>query len=550
MKRRLEWCVAVCTLACTGAGAAADRQIGVDPALAAGYSQLTGGTPAPWTAAGGSLAAGFWQRSSGAAPGVGSNNVVNAEFQLPETPPQRVRSASYQFSGRYSQCSGDEPVVFDVYAYPADGRPNPADATAGTRVGTLSANCRDNPAFARPIDVTAVVRQLTVPSGVRFVGFSIRKGNNRRGPGYFFINPGKLTIVLASEDLPITAAAAPAAGAAPAGAPAAGGTEQQFDPNKLIAGLAGAAGTLLRGGGQRPARDQAANEAVGAVANSTTTVPTGATGDRQGTAPANPADAGATPVAVAAMPSAPAASPATAPAAAATAGVAAPASAAPTIDIVGVRLGMSTAEVKQRLQAHSNAMRIDETRGIVNNVSATDYLSWIIARAAKGAPAGSSDAIGVHFPPPPTAHRAIFVERFTGFQQGEFPLFDTLKQALMRKYGAASFEREGEMVWTFNAAGTQIVDNNVGARCAKFPPTDPPARGQNVMFNGYKTAGCGVTVFVRYERGRGPSDRDLVRWMSVSLIDDSQFDNMRQATAQFATQATRNSASQVSAPKL
>jgi hypothetical protein len=106
------------------------------------------------------------------------------------------------------------------------------------------------------------------------------------------------------------------------------------------------------------------------------------------------------------------------------------------------------------------------------------------------------------------------------------------------------------MVWTFNAAGTQIVDNNVGARCARFPPTDPGARGQNVMFNGYKTAGCGVTVFVRYERGRGPSDRDLVRWMSVSLIDDSQFEDMRQATARFATQATRNSASQVSAPKL
>ena len=224
--------------------------------------------------------------------------------------------------------------------------------------------------------------------------------------------------------------------------------------------------------------------------------------------------------------------------------------AAVNVDIVGIKLGMSFDEVKRALQAHSPAMRVDETRGIVNNVAATDYLSWVIARSAQRGSDGSGDAIGVQFPPPPNAHRAHFVERFTGFQANQYPLFETLKQALVRKYGAPSFQSEGVILWTFNSAGAQIVDNNVNARCAKFPPIDPPARGQNVLFNGYKTAGCGPTVFVRYERNRGPSDRDLVRWMSVSLIDDSQFEDMRQAAAHFATQATRDSASRVSAPKL
>ena len=160
------------------------------------------------------------------------------------------------------------------------------------------------------------------------------------------------------------------------------------------------------------------------------------------------------------------------------------------------------------------------------------------------------NAFACMVPPPPNPHRAIFVERFTGFQPGEFPLYDTLKQALAGKYGAPSFDGDGVKMWTFNPAGVQIVDNNVGARCGKFPPTDPPARGQNVLFNGYKTAGCGTTLYVRYERGSGPSDRDLVRWMSVSLIDDSQFDEMRNASARFATQATRDTASRVGAPKL
>jgi hypothetical protein len=526
---------AIASVASLPAGsAAADRQIGVDPALATSYSQLTGGAPAPWTMARGSLAAGFWQRSSGAAPGVGSNNVANAEFQLPETPPTRIRSATYQFSGRQSQCAGDEPVVFAVYAYAADGRADPADATAGTRIATVSANCRDNPAFNRPIDVTNIVRQLSVPSGVRFVGFSVRKGNNRRGPGYFFIHPGKLTVVVASEDVAV-APAAGADGTASGGSPPAGG-EQQFDANKVIAGLAGAAGTLLRGRGQKPARDQARDEAAAALSNPTSTVP--AATPAGGAAPVAATESAPLEVAAGAAPTA------------ATPAPGAAAVSAAKVDIVGIRLGMSLDEVKRALKVHSPTMNLNETRGIVNNVAATEYLSWVIARARQGGAAGSDDAIGVHFPPPPNAHRAIFVERFTGFQAGQYPLFETLKRSLAGKYGEPSFESEGVMLWTFNTAGAQIVDSNVHARCGKFPPTHPPARGQNVLFNGYKTVGCGVTVFARYERGRGPSDRDLVRWMSVSLVDDTQFEDMRQATAQFATQATRASAGKVAAPKL
>jgi hypothetical protein len=412
------------------------------------------------------------------------------------------------------------------------------------RLGQITANCGDNPAFTQPIDATSLVRQLSVPSGLRFAGFNVRKTNHRALAGFFGFSAAKLTIVVADEDVPYTAAPVAMGGApaAPTGAPGAPGTETQFDPAKLIGGLAGAAATLMRGGGQ-PTRNQAASEAAAAVSNATTTVPT---------------ESGPVPMAAGGAPTDAMPSPAAgASAAAGSAGVATAAMAAPraaggavSADIVGLRLGMSHDEVKRALQAHSAAMRIDETRGIVNNVAATDYLSWVIARGAQRGSDGSGDAIGVHFPPPPNAHRAIFVERFTGFPANQYPLFETLKQALVGKYGAPSFAGEGVMLWTFNAAGVQIVDNNVNARCGKFPPTDPPARGQNVLFNGYKTAGCGTTVYVRYERNRGPSNSDTVRWMSVSLVDDTQFDAMRQAAAGYATQATRESASRVAAPKL
>ena len=145
------------------------------------------------------LAVGFWQRSSGAKPGVGANFVSALEYQLPEAAPARVRSATFQFSGRPSQCVGAEPVVIDVYAYAADGKADVSDASAGSRVAQLSADCSDKAAFARPIDVTAIVRQQSVAAGVRFVGFNIRKANNRQGPGLFDLAAGKLTVVLSDQ---------------------------------------------------------------------------------------------------------------------------------------------------------------------------------------------------------------------------------------------------------------------------------------------------------------------------------------------------------------
>ena len=318
------------------------------------------------------------------------------------------------------------------------------------------------------------------------------------------------------------------------GLPAGG---SQVDVNRVIGGLVGAAGTLLGGGGSKPARDQAGNEAAAVLSNPpmmstdpgvapASTVP--------GAAPAGGEVAGA--------------------AAASTAGVlgSAPGAAPVNVDIVGIKLGMTLDEVKRAVQAHSPGMQISEHNGIINNAPATAYMSWLIARAAKGAPAGSADAIGVHFPPPPNAHRALFVERFTGFQHGQQPLSDAIKEALVKKFGPPSAVRESAgdygLLWTFNAAGVQIIDKSTQARCGKFTPIDPPARGQNILFNGYKSQGCGVTVHARI--GRASLNGPLSDYLSVSLIDDSSFEEIRQASARFANQATRDTASKVGVPKL
>ncbi len=199
----------------TGASVAADRSIPIPPTIAMSWGYVIPGAQVnPHRR----MAVGFWQRSSGAKPGVGAVFVSTIEYQLPEAAPARVRSATFQFSGRPSQCVGAEPVVIDVYAYAADGKSAASDASAGSRAAQLSADCSDKAAFARPIDVTAIVRQQAVAAGVRFVGFNIRKANNRQGPGLFDLSAGKLTVVLADQ----AQAQFPVAGARPQPQPPAG----------------------------------------------------------------------------------------------------------------------------------------------------------------------------------------------------------------------------------------------------------------------------------------------------------------------------------------
>jgi hypothetical protein len=217
---------------------AADRSIAVPAKVAVSWGYLTNSTAAKQSR---TLGVGFWQRASGAKPGVGEVFVSAMEYQLPEAAPTRLRSATFQFSGNPSQCVGAEPVVVDVYAYAGDGRGDIGDMSAGTKIAQLSAGCSDHGAFSRPIDVTRIVRQSTVASGVRFVGFNVRKANNRQGPGLFALTPGKLTVVIADQDVdkrPLAHAPAPAAplprpvavGPAPAKTPAVRGGQQRVQP--------------------------------------------------------------------------------------------------------------------------------------------------------------------------------------------------------------------------------------------------------------------------------------------------------------------------------
>jgi hypothetical protein len=196
MKRMTSLVAAGLTVAATAV--AADRAIDVPPQVAMSWAFATHASQSKPAR---TMGVGFWQRGSGAKPGVGENFVTVVEYQLPESAPARLRSATLQFSAKPAQCVGAEPVVVDVYAYAADGKAEVGDAGAGVRIAQMTADCSDHTAFSRAIDVTNVVRQHLVPAGVHHVGFNVRKANNRQGPGLFNILSARLTVVLADQEI-------------------------------------------------------------------------------------------------------------------------------------------------------------------------------------------------------------------------------------------------------------------------------------------------------------------------------------------------------------
>jgi hypothetical protein len=286
--------------------------------------------------------------------------------------------------------------------------------------------------------------------------------NHRALPSYFGFSAAKLTIVVASEDLAIgpvgpIGAQAGASSAAPGtqGAPAGGA---QLDRNRTIAGLVGAAACALLAGASKPEREQAQGEAVGVLTTpgrgrlgaccrraSQRTVRSDGRRGRNSDSASGPAGGGAC------------------------GRRSWPGSGCSVRAGQGRHRRHPARHVARRGhesdQAHSPGIRIDETRGIVSNVATTDYL----CEYCRGAQLRRIRAAIGDFPPPPTPRAPSSSNASPAFPRTSTRCSDA-EQALVEKYGPPSFGSEGVMLWTFNAAGVQIVDNNVNARCANTFP--------------------------------------------------------------------------------
>ena len=101
---------------------------------------------------------------------------------------------------------------------------------------------KDNPAFDKPIDVTHLVRQLSVPSGVRHMGFNVRRTTTTRPQIIRRVSGQARYRRCRSRTLPLHRRRARRSYLRRTSV-----LRFSVDVNRVIGGLIGAAGTLLGG---------------------------------------------------------------------------------------------------------------------------------------------------------------------------------------------------------------------------------------------------------------------------------------------------------------
>lgn len=226
-------------------------------------------------------------------------------------------------------------------------------------------------------------------------------------------------------------------------------------------------------------------------------------------------------------------------------------------DIVGLRLGMTPDEVRQAIREHDKNFKVNEQQASLQGLPGSTFLSQVAGGLDKRLPIGPLDSIGVHFPPPPHKSQAMFIHRFTGFEQGNQPLITAIQDALIKKYGTPSFIREhaGEtlLMWGFDPSGARIIDSSVERKCARFNVSEPQSTS-NYFFEKRPSdgiGGCGVTIQATVVRKdlQGKVGSELTGALYIYIINSSVGPSMRAVTQSYVDGAVRDSAMKVPTPK-
>lgn len=220
------------------------------------------------------------------------------------------------------------------------------------------------------------------------------------------------------------------------------------------------------------------------------------------------------------------------------------------MDVFGVKLGMTPDEARRALRARSKDLQIKEQRETVERLRGDPVFSMLNAELSERISAGPLERFSVHFALPPAESRVIYVARFGVFKPGQEPSLADVKASLVKKYGepSAAEERASDwtLVWAQAPDGTRMVDKTVLQRCRRHGSVatnvllaDPDSR--------YLSKGCGVALWAHMDRNsiQRPGAMgfgDLASTLTLSLVDDTRFKDMRLAMKSHAAQTERQAA--------
>lgn len=204
-----------------------------------------------------------------------------------------------------------------------------------------------------------------------------------------------------------------------------------------------------------------------------------------------------------------------------------------TADVLGMRLGMTPAEIKTALSASGLGFQVREINNTLRELPGATFLGSI--HALRGGGDVRSDEIRVDFPPPPHEPRAVLVTRLVQYPVESGPLTREVAAALDEKYGsnrliddryanAASLR----LAWIDTSAGARILDKSSKCPRAHWSPrtTEGHAFFNTIQF----VDGCGFTIIANFRGGDPGTPRaPMVSGFWTTIVD---YASLRQQIAQ------------------
>lgn len=228
-----------------------------------------------------------------------------------------------------------------------------------------------------------------------------------------------------------------------------------------------------------------------------------------------------------------------------------------SMDVIGLRLGMTPQNAKAALQAHNTRMRIEEKYDQLSQVPNSKYLRHISATTNRG------EQIFIEFAPPPHAPVAVKLSRTTQYAAGARPTLAKTLQALEQKYRTPTLNNNNTTVhqlsWLHDRTGNKIASasTELAQRCTQTFMMSVDHLIISPQLGNTAIAECGESLNIQLTTDTNPmagrqgiDSGGLVTSLTATLGNAAELIRIAQKTSTHIGKTIQFQAENVTAPKL
>ncbi len=218
-----------------------------------------------------------------------------------------------------------------------------------------------------------------------------------------------------------------------------------------------------------------------------------------------------------------------------------------SMDVIGLRLGMTAGEAKEALQTYDTTMRIQELYSQLPPVPNSRYLHQILAISSVG------EQVVIEFAPPPREPVIVRLMRTTKYARGARPTLVKTLQALRQKYGTPTMENNKTRLhmssWLHDRTGNKLTSASVAQaqRCTQATriSIDHLIISQQ---QDKAMAECGASLNIQI--GTGIKSDGLVGSLIATLSNPAEMVRTTQKTRAYINSNVKTQVKSVGVPRL